>query len=263
MQGQLNRIENWTMLSQTGDHPYEVFIAKPKQPPPPSGYPVLYVLDGNAFFQTFQETIRIQSIRSEKTGVAPAIVVGIGYPGEADFVSECRVLDFTPPSSALDLPDRPDGKSWPKSGGAEKFLQFIEQELKPKVNETYEADPARHIFFGHSLGGLFGLYALFTKPEAFYSYMISSPSIWWNQQCILELESEFIDRLKDGNLKIYLSAGAQEKQFMVEDVKELAERLTRLEDSRLDIMLDIAEGENHISVVPAALSRSLRFLLKP
>ncbi|AND38438.1 MULTISPECIES: hypothetical protein [Cytobacillus] len=76
--------------------------------------------------------------------------------------------------------------------------------------------------------------------------------------------TEFIDRLRDGNLKIYFSAGAQEKRFMVEDVKELAERLTLLKDSRLDIMLDIAEGEkNHISVVPAALSRSLRFVLKP
>ena len=89
----------------------------------------------------------------------------------------------------------------PRSGGAGKFLQFTEQELKPNVNETFEADPARHIFFGHSLGGLFGLYTLFTKPEAFHSYMISSPSIWWNQQCILELEPEFIDRLRDGNLK--------------------------------------------------------------
>ncbi|WP_264740151.1 hypothetical protein [Cytobacillus firmus] len=39
---------------------------------------------------------------------------------------------------------------------------------------------------------------------------------------------------------------------MVEDVKELAGRLTRLEDSQLDIMLEIAKGENHISVVPAA-----------
>ncbi|MDM5227132.1 alpha/beta hydrolase-fold protein [Cytobacillus sp. NJ13] len=144
-----------------------------------------------------------------------------------------------------------------KSGGAEKFLHFMEQELEPKVNNTFEADPARHLFFGHSLVGLFGLHALFTKQEAFHSYMISSPSIWWNQQCILELESECIDRLRDGNLKIYFSAGAQEKRFMVEDVKELAERLTRLEDSRLDIMLDIAEGENHISVVPAALSRAL------
>lgn len=93
--------------------------------------------------------------------------------------------------------------------------------------------------------------------------MISSPSIWWNQECILELEPEIIDRLRDGNLKIYFSAGAQEKRFMVEDVKELAERLTLLKDSRLDIMLDIAERENHISVVPAALSRSLRFVLKP
>ncbi|MDF2038264.1 hypothetical protein P2R12_14955 [Cytobacillus oceanisediminis] len=30
-----------------------------------------------------------------------------------------------------------------------------------------------------------------------------------------------------------------------------------------EVMLDIAEGENHISVVPAALSRALRFVLNP
>ncbi|WP_264740150.1 alpha/beta hydrolase [Cytobacillus firmus] len=95
------------------------------------------------------------------------------------------------------------GSHGQSAGERLQFLHFIEQELKSKINETFQADPERQLFFGHSLGGLFGLYALFTKPEAFQSYMISSPSIWWNDQCILELEPEFIAGLKHADISIF------------------------------------------------------------
>lgn len=83
---------------------------------PDSGYPIIYVLDGNAFFQTFHEAIKIQSVRAEKTGVSPRIIVGIGYPIEGAFSGEERCYDLTPVVISKDAPLKPDGKPWPKTG---------------------------------------------------------------------------------------------------------------------------------------------------
>ena len=37
------------MYSKLEGKEYQIHISKPKQPAPDSGYPVIYVLDGNAF----------------------------------------------------------------------------------------------------------------------------------------------------------------------------------------------------------------------
>lgn len=44
--------------------------------------------------------------------------------------------------------------------------------------------------FGSSLGGLFTLYALLERPEAFNAYIAVSPAIWWDRAILLRLETE-------------------------------------------------------------------------
>jgi predicted alpha/beta superfamily hydrolase len=48
------------------------------------------------------------------------------------------------------------------SGEGPKFLAFLKSELIPLIEANYRADPARRILGGHSFGGLFTLYAMFT-----------------------------------------------------------------------------------------------------
>ena len=45
----------WEMTSDGGDI-YRIFVSYPATEAPADGYPVLYVLDGNAVFATFAET---------------------------------------------------------------------------------------------------------------------------------------------------------------------------------------------------------------
>ena len=40
-------------------------------------------------------------------------------------------------------------------------------------------------------GGLFATYALFTEPDLFTRYAITSPSLWWDGGSIFEREAEF------------------------------------------------------------------------
>ncbi len=44
---------------------------------------------------------------------------------------------------------------------------------------------------GHSYGGLFTLYALFTHADMFDTYVAISPSIWWNSKYIETEEEQF------------------------------------------------------------------------
>ncbi len=110
-----------------------------------------------------------------------AVVVGIGYPSDdAKTHNERRSLDLTPPASPEWLKTLPKGVSTGKTGGCDEFLAFIETELKPMIEKKYTIDRKRLTLFGYSFGGLFTLHVLFTKPEAFQTYLASSPSIWWN-----------------------------------------------------------------------------------
>lgn len=262
-QNTLPETDQWLTYSKAENLPYKIFISHPKEPAPRSGYPVVYVLDGNAFFQLFQETVRMQSKRSEKTGILSSIIVGVGYPVEEDFVSDRRFYDFTPPH-ASELPPRPHGGEWPNTGGADFFLDFIETELKPLMQKNYAIDPNQQSLFGHSLGGLFTLYVAFNQPHAFQTYIASSPSIWWNNQAILEDEAKFISGLEShsGDIGLFLSVGSMEKEHMVQDARALSERLMQLSHHPLRTVFHEAEGENHLSVVPTTLSRALRFVFR-
>lgn len=73
---------------------------------------MIYLLDANSVFGTMVEAMRMQSRRPEKTGVVPAVIVGIGYETDAPF-DPGRYYDFTLPVPPAELPERPDGRTGP------------------------------------------------------------------------------------------------------------------------------------------------------
>ncbi|MDA7025409.1 alpha/beta hydrolase [Bacillus sp. CLL-7-23] len=254
------------MRSREGNRDYRIFIAKPSEEPPPTGYPVIYLLDGNSVFGTMVEAVRMQARRPEKTGVIPALIVGIGYQTDAPF-DQRRIYDFTLPVSKDELPPRPDGREWPASGGAETFLSFIENDLKPQIEREFKIDKNRQTIFGHSLGGLFVLQALFRNPGLFQTYIAGSPSIHWNRSFFAN-EADFISRLQKTNLKVdvLLGAGELEKNHqcrMNDNAKTLANRLSALEKFGVRAEFTEFKGEGHITVLPVLISRALRFALNP
>src|SRR5262249_27209318 len=116
------------------------------------------------------------------------ILVGIGYPSAAQYAGLLlRMRDYSPPSqragdmefaksvfslhSGLLLPE-PGAKNY---HGAEDFRRFIGEELIPLIDQRYETVPGNRTYFGHSGGGLFGLYTLCTQPDLFRNYILSSP----------------------------------------------------------------------------------------
>lgn len=246
------------MLIQKYPHPqseinYEVRISIPDEAPPPEGFPVLYVLDGNAYGTMLREILRLQCRRPEKTLLPKMIIVSIGYDCEGAF-PPLRVYDFTPPASTVTLREKPDGLPWPAHGGAEEFLDLLEKQIKPYVYEHARVNESKEYVFGHSLGGLFVLYTLFTRPTLFQKYISCSPSIWWNEGQVLTYEND--TSLEDGR-KLFIAAEKQDKGNMFENAKSLYERLNN--HSTDQVAFSSPNGENHMSIVPTIISEALRF----
>ncbi|MEF3308797.1 alpha/beta hydrolase [Paenibacillus sp. GYB004] len=262
----LPRAEQWTMRSRIHNRTYRIFVSTPAGTPPEAGYPVLYLLDANSVFHTAVESMRLQGRRPDRTGVVPAVIVGIGYESEGPF-DDSRFYDFTPAPNETTT-TRKDGAPLPEQGGAEAFLGFIEDELKPLIEQEIPIDRSRQALSGHSLGGLFVLYTMLTRPEAFRTYIAGSPSIHWNRSLLLEQEKRFVSALQQHprEISLWLCWGELERQHPTANAVsagQFAERLSLLSGCGVKVSFTEFENEGHVSVLPAMISRALRFAFQP
>jgi hypothetical protein len=143
-------------------------------------YPVLYETDAPGHVN---ETGGINDFLVNNDRMPPVIIVGI--------TNTDRTRDLTP---SHDDTKNPDGTAaFPTSGGSNKFLEFIQTELIPEVEKRYRTAPYR-IFTGHSLGGLFAIHALITRPNLFDAYIAVSPSLQWDNGRTLHEAQQFFKR---------------------------------------------------------------------
>ncbi|MCK4676626.1 MAG: alpha/beta hydrolase [Bacteroidales bacterium] len=121
-------------------------------------YPVMYLLDGGFHFHHTSGIVGFMS----RAGIIPEmIVIGI--------TNVDRNRDFSPTRT----------EQIPTSGGAEKFLSFLSDELIPFVDRNYRTLPYE-ILVGHSFGGTFATYTLLNRPETFNAYIAISPYLQYD-----------------------------------------------------------------------------------
>ncbi|MCR0982410.1 alpha/beta hydrolase [Roseomonas populi] len=178
-------IETFDLGSGAG-HEWRITLARPEGPPPAGGYPCLWLLDGNA---TFPMAWRAR--QQAGAGAGGVALVGIGHPGEGRPDNARRFLELTPPTVPETFGER-RREDPPETGGRGAFLAFLDTVLRPELQRRLPLDPGRMTLFGHSLGGLFGLHVLFTRPEMFEAYALADPSIWWNRRSILDEQAAFL-----------------------------------------------------------------------
>jgi len=235
----LDGTEQWSMKS-AGGLEYRIMISLPEGDVPSSGgYPVIYLLDGNAYFPAFHAAKRAQP------RLRGSILVAIGYPSTTplDFVR--RAFDLSPPA--------PQERNTPPQGGQDLFLDFIETRLMPKVSQQFRVDQDQRSLVGHSFGGMLGVYALFTRPTLFQHVVAISPSLWWRDQYLLEPERAFTKRALAGQLDLTqnsLTLVMAERDLVqaIQDASALQLRLQGLSQFGLRSGLSIEPGEDHASV---------------
>lgn len=251
--------EQWDVTSRSGRR-YRIMTWFPVTPPPDSGFPVIYILDANAVFGSLVETIRL--LCRGPHGIVPFAAVGIGYPTDQPLDRNGRFFDFTVEAGEHDPPPGKDRADWPPTGGAPLFLAWIEEELKPWIERLMPVDRSRQMLLGHSLGGLFVLYTLFAKREAFRFYAAGSPSIWWKRYDIVTRARRWIDVMVSAppaETYLFLAAGEQEKPHMIQDASQMAGLLSASGIPGLTIEHCCFAGEDHLSVVSPFLVRSIRW----
>lgn len=269
------RTQQFDLVASGSGRTYRIFVAVPDRPAPADGYGVLYVLDGNAMFLTATEAVRALGRRPDVPRDPATVVVGIGYPDGVDVGVE-RTFDLTPPGAG-------DPRVKAATGGADAFLDFIEQDLKPRIAATVPVDPRRQGLFGHSFGGLFVLYSLATKPDAFAYRTAASPSVWFAPSILERLQAMVAARTGDSTpLKVLLTAGEYEQRLspvaryqdsaarvaqslrergQVDNARKAAAILAQATGIRA--RFDEIAGEDHGTVIPAAISRAVWHQLVP
>ncbi|HGI8283097.1 TPA: alpha/beta hydrolase [Neisseria meningitidis] len=169
---------------------------------PSEGYPVLFVLDGEAFFPALFNIMQSLMPNPVTRSNAPCLIVGIGYTTGSVRDLAQRAADYTPPlrSNASEDEQR-------QFGQADRFAEFIDSELTAFLESKYRLDKNETAVFGHSFGALFGLYSLLSHRR-FRRHWLVSPSIWWHNRRILDfMPSE--NRLN--GIDVCLNIGALER----------------------------------------------------
>jgi uncharacterized protein len=237
-------------------------------------WPVLFVTDGNLAFATAASTMGVLPL--EPGGPRPACVVGIGYDlaGEGEHAEHfaLRNRDLTPRrmeewEARMEAAPPPFRfESDVKTGGGDRFLDFVIDELKPWLAANLPVDTEDCTLAGSSLGALLVLYALFTRPGAFRGHLAISPSLWWADHQLLGLEQEFARSHGDLAAALYLCVGGEEEAQapaarMVSTFLEFVSRIEGRAYPSLRLKHEVLPGETHVSVFNAGLSNGIRRLL--
>jgi len=236
----------------------------------PDPQATLVVTDAAGLFGTAVDTVRMMQL----PGIVPSmLVVGVGYPGADLLVDtiQIRARDLTPTKTSV----------FEYGGGASDFAQFLHQDLRSWLRDRYPAAVDDMAYFGHSLGGLFGAFVMLTNHEVFDRYIISSPSLWWDERLLFQQEAIRAERLGDLATTAFFGIGGLETNDgrrlesinladdhpakaasdyldMVEDMRLFLEQLRSRDYPSLAIESVVIVDEFHATVPGIVLNRALR-----
>lgn len=254
-----------------------IYLWCPKGDMPENGWPVLFLVDGNAVIATAVDAMRAQAPYPSGTGLEWGALVAIGYPTDEAYDPLQRSWDLSPPPGRT-YPPFWDGTPEARTGGSAELSQFICEDVFAFLATQIRLDPSRRGLFGHSFGGLFALWMLFNRQDAFTHWIAASPSITWEDSSLLTSRNTFTPSGQAST--VHLSAGQWEGDELAPFQRDAADADTRLASKARDrtfsasqemanyldrlpgfsVTLQTYPGETHMSVLPVAVNRALHCL---
>ena len=207
-------------------------------------YPVIYLLDGSRDEDFIHISGIVQFGSFSWINMIPeSIVVGIGNVD--------RKRDFTYPSQ-----NELDQKEFPTSGQSEKFISFLKNELQPFIDSTYRTADIKTII-GQSLGGLLVTEVLFEKPELFDNFIIVSPSLWWDDEKLMDKQPKSY-----GSTKSIFIAGGKEGKVMERTAKELFDKLKKNKKQDTNLFYEFLKDKTHGDALHIAVYNAFEKIFK-
>ena len=199
-------------------------------------YPVLYMTDGNAHIVHTSSTVEFLARNGR---MSEMIVVGINNTD--------RTRDLSPTRVTTTVAGGNSALQFPTSGGADKFIKFIETELIPEIEKRYRVQPYR-ILAGHSLGGLFAIHTMISRPELFHSYVAVSPALQWDNQVVVKRAEDFLKARKEFDASLFMSLG-NEPGPIDDGFHQLKQVLEKNQTKGFEWKAQLLDDEDHGSVV--------------
>jgi predicted alpha/beta superfamily hydrolase len=201
-------------------------------------YPVVYMLDGHH----------------------PAIGMMEGILDHQSFAGRIPELILVSiPNVNRDRDMTPTKTPRANSGGADKFLQFIETEIFPLVEKNYRTQPYR-ILAGHSLAGLAAVNALIARPAMFNAYIAASPVLHWDKEYPIRTASNYFKSSREMDRSLFIAVGDEPDYLPAID--KFRELLERSKVKKLDFDVQHWKNENHGTVVLRAYLDGLRYIYR-
>ncbi len=245
------RTKSINLIDAVTKRSYEVHIQLPIHYRADKKYAVVYMVDSP---YTFQVVTGAAFFPVKLATMEEMIFVGIS--SEVNYDRDLsRQRDFTPTR---------DLKYKNATGEADKHATFIRNQIITYVEKNYRADPSRRTYIGNSFGGLLGAYILVTQPDTFKNYVLSSPSLWWDNNVIFSIESK--SKALDGTTvaNIFISSGSLEKGVPAKNTitgnQAFYARLKERKLKNVLLKLVVIDDMNHGTVFPAASSLALWWL---
>ncbi len=214
-------------------------------------YPVIFVTDGYWDLPTLH--CSYNNFTYDKV-VPECILVGLAYAGDNPNFGALRNWDLSP------VPVFDNGEN---SGHAADFLALLEKEIIPLVEREYRADPQHRVLAGSSLGGLFTLYTLFTKPELFEAYIAASPATGIHSDWLFAYEEQFAKSGRPLKARLYMTGAEYEWPKFLDAIKRFDARLVMRRYPELTYQFRIIDGERHAGTKAESYARGMRFVLAP
>jgi enterochelin esterase-like enzyme len=215
-----------------------VYLPPEASVPPPDGHPLLILHDNQNLFDPDRAHVRGQHWRVAETAEAliasrairPIAICGVDHGGPR------RVREMTPTPG----PRR-------EGGDAADYLHMIVRTLLPRLRREFPVrrDRAGTGIGGASLGGLVSLLAGVEWPGVFGSFLVMSPSVWWDGDVVLRR----IARAPEGfaGARMWIDAGTGEGRKTIADARRLSKLLRRVSPPDDPIVLRYLEapGADH------------------
>jgi predicted alpha/beta superfamily hydrolase len=192
--------------------------------------------DGNAHIGHTSSTVEFLARNGR---MSEMIVVGI--------TNTDRTRDLSPTHLKTTVAGGGSALQFPTSGGGDKFLKFIETELIPEIEKRYRTHQYR-ILAGHSLGGLFAIHTMVSRPELFNSYVAVSPALQWDNQVVVKRAEDFFKTRKEWDATLFISMG-HEPGPIEDGFYQLKQVLEKTQTKGFEWKAQVLDEEDHGSVV--------------
>ena len=206
-------------------------------------FPVVYLMDSQWDFPLVTAIYGDQYYDGFMPGT---IIVGITWGGEKPNYDKRRAFDLTPTDNGQPT----------QFGNAEKYLSFIKKEAIPFIDSKYRTNKNNRTLAGHSFGGLFTLYALFTEPELFNRYISGSPAWSWDKSSLYKYVEKFSKINLSHPVKVYAFMGEFED---VPGFEKLAASIRDCKINGLELETQIVKGSGHSGTKPEGYNRGLQY----